>query len=84
MRSNNDVGGKILEISDAEYFVRGQGYIQTIREVENIVVSTSASGTPIYVKNLGIVQLGGDIRRGSLEKNGEGQVVGGIVVMRYG
>jgi Cu(I)/Ag(I) efflux system membrane protein CusA/SilA len=84
MRSNNDVGGKILEISEAEYFVRGQGYIQSIRDVENIVVSTSSSGTPVYVKNLGIVQLGGDIRRGSLEKNGEGQVVGGIVVMRYG
>lgn len=84
MRSNNDVGGKILEISDAEYFVRGQGYIQSTKDIENIVVSTSSSGTPIYVKNLGIVQLGGDIRRGSLEKNGEGQVVGGIVVMRYG
>lgn len=84
MRSNNEVGGKILEISDAEYFVRGQGYIQSIRDIENIVVSTSVSGTPIYVKNLGIVQLGGDIRRGSLEKNGEGEVVGGIVVMRYG
>ncbi len=83
MRSNNDVGGKILEISDAEYFVRGQGYIQSIRDIENIVVTTSAGGTPVYVKNLGIVQLGGDIRRGSLEKNGEGQVVGGIVVMRY-
>lgn len=84
MRSNNEVGGKILEISDAEYFVRGQGYIQSIRDIENIVVSTSVSGTPIYVKNLGIVQLGGNIRRGSLEKNGEGEVVGGIVVMRYG
>ncbi|MBF8249354.1 MAG: metal ion efflux pump, RND family, inner membrane protein, partial [Bacteroidetes bacterium] len=84
MRSNNDVGGKLLEVSDAEYFVRGQGYIQSVRDVENIVVGTGANGVPIYVKNIGTVQLGGDIRRGSLEKNGEGQAVGGIVVMRYG
>ncbi|MEO8167566.1 MAG: efflux RND transporter permease subunit, partial [bacterium] len=84
MRSNNDVGGKILEISDAEYFVRGQGYIQSERDVENIVVGTSPGGTPVYVRNLGVVQLGGDIRRGSLEKDGKGQVVGGIVVARYG
>jgi Cu(I)/Ag(I) efflux system membrane protein CusA/SilA len=84
MRSNNDVGGKILEISDAEYFVRGQGYIQSIHDIENIVVGTRVNGTPIYVKNIGTVQMGPDIRRGSLEKNGEGQVVGGIVVMRYG
>ncbi|MBU1422186.1 MAG: CusA/CzcA family heavy metal efflux RND transporter, partial [Bacteroidetes bacterium] len=83
MRSNNDVGGKILEISDAEYFVRGQGYIQSVRDIENIVVGTSSTGTPIYIRNIGVVQLGGDIRRGSLEKDGKGQVVGGIVVMRY-
>ncbi|HXG38619.1 MAG TPA: CusA/CzcA family heavy metal efflux RND transporter [Bacteroidota bacterium] len=83
MRSNNDVGGKILEISDAEYFVRGQGYIQSVRDVENIVVGTGANGVPIYIRNIGTVQLGGDIRRGSLEKDGKGQVVGGIVVMRY-
>jgi copper/silver efflux system protein len=84
MRSNNDVGGKILEVSDAEYFVRGQGYIQSVRDVENSVVGSGPDGTPVYVKNIGTVQLGGDIRRGSLEKDGQGQVVGGIVVMRYG
>ena len=84
MRSNNDVGGKILEVSNAEYFVRGQGYIQSARDVENIVIGTQRNGTPIFIKQVGTVQFGGDIRRGSLEKNGEGQVVGGIVVMRYG
>jgi Cu(I)/Ag(I) efflux system membrane protein CusA/SilA len=84
MRSNNDVGGKILEISNAEYFVRGQGYIQSIRDIQNIVVGTGKNGTPIYVQNVGTVQMGADIRRGSLEKDGTGQVVGGIVVMRYG
>ncbi|HTP13103.1 MAG TPA: efflux RND transporter permease subunit, partial [Bacteroidota bacterium] len=84
MRSNNDVGGKILEMSDAEYFIRGQGYIRSLRDIENIVVATAANGVPVYVRNIAAVQLGGDIRRGSLEKNGQGQTVGGIVVMRYG
>ncbi len=84
MRSNNDVGGKLLEISDAEYFVRGQGYIQSVRDIENIVVGTGSNGVPIYISNIGTVQLGPDIRRGSIEKDGKGQAVGGIVVMRYG
>ncbi len=84
MRSNNDVGGKILEVSDAEYFVRGQGYIRSVGDVENSVVGSGPDGTPVYIRNIGTVQLGGDIRRGSLEKDGQGQVVGGIVVMRYG
>ncbi len=84
MRSNNDVGGKLLEINDAEYFVRGQGYIQSVRDIQNIVVGTGSNGVPIYVSNIGTVQIGPDIRRGSIEKDGKGQVVGGIVVMRYG
>lgn len=84
MRSNNDVGGKIVEVSDAEYFVRGQGYISSLSDIRDIVVATRAKGTPVYMKNVADIQLGGDIRRGSLEKNGQGQVVGGIVVMRWG
>jgi Cu(I)/Ag(I) efflux system membrane protein CusA/SilA len=84
MRSNNDVGGKIVEMNDAEYFVRGQGYIHSIGDIENIVVATRTSGVPVYIKNIGVVQLGGDIRRGALEKNGAGEGVGGIVMMRYG
>ncbi len=83
-RSNNEVGGKILEVSDAEYFIRGQGYIKSKEDVENTVVKSSANGIPILIKNVAKVQIGGDIRRGALEKNGEGQVVGGIVVMRTG
>jgi Cu(I)/Ag(I) efflux system membrane protein CusA/SilA len=83
-RSNNEVGGKILEISDAEYFVRGQGYIQSKDDIENTLIKTSTNGIPILIKNVASVALGGDIRRGALEKNGEGQVVGGIVVMRTG
>lgn len=83
MRANNDVGGRIVEVSDAEYFVRGQGYINSLADVENSVIGTGPGGIPLYVKNVATVQLGGDIRRGSLEKDGRGQVVGGIVVMRY-
>ena len=83
-RSNNEVGGKILEVSDAEYFVRGQGYIQSKDDVENTVIKTASNGIPILIKNVASVSLGGDIRRGALEKNGEGQAVGGIIVMRTG
>ena len=83
-RNNNEVGGKLLEISNAEYFVRGQGYITSIEDVENVFVKQGSNGIPILVKNVATVQLGGDIRRGLLEKNGEGEVVGGIVVMRSG
>jgi Cu(I)/Ag(I) efflux system membrane protein CusA/SilA len=83
-RSNNEVGGKILVVSDAEYFIRGQGYIKSKEDVENTVIKSTANGIPILIKNIAKVQLGGDIRRGALEKNGDGQVVGGIVVMRTG
>jgi Cu(I)/Ag(I) efflux system membrane protein CusA/SilA len=83
-RSNNEVGGKIVEISDAEYFVRGQGYIKSKEDIENTVVKSFTNGIPILIKNIAKVQLGGDIRRGALEKDGLGQVVGGIVVMRTG
>ncbi|OGU10898.1 MAG: cation transporter [Ignavibacteria bacterium GWB2_35_12] len=83
-RSNNEVGGRLLELSDAEYFVRGQGYIQNKEDLENAAIKNAPNGIPIFLKDVAKVQLGGDIRRGSLEKNGKGQVVGGIVVMRQG
>ncbi len=82
--SNSDVGGRLLEMSDIEYVVRGLGYIKSIEDVENIVVGATPEGIPIFVSNLGAVQMGGDIRRGLLDQNGEGEVVGGIIVMRYG
>src|SRR5213596_4416616 len=81
--SNGDVGGKIFEVGSTEYYVRGRGYIKKIEDIENIPLK-SKSGTPVYVKNVGTVHLGPDIRRGISELNGEGEVVGGIVVMRYG
>ena len=83
-RSNNDVGGRLLEQADAEFLIRGKGYIKSQKDLEDIVVGADLRGTPIYVKNLGTVQMGGAIRRGMLDKNGEGEAVGGIVVMRYG
>lgn len=82
-RSNNEVGGKLIEASDAEYFIRGQGYIQSKADIENTVIRTEG-GIPILVKQVAVVQLGGDMRRGSLEKDGKGQTVGGIIVMRSG
>jgi Cu(I)/Ag(I) efflux system membrane protein CusA/SilA len=84
-QSNNDVGGRILEMSGREYYVRGRGYITSLSAIENVTVRTSGSaGTPILVKDVGSVRFGPDIRRGLLEWNGEGEAVGGIVVMRYG
>lgn len=83
-RSNNEVGGRLMEQADAEFLIRGTGYIKSRADLENIVVGSDMNGTPIYVKNLGAVQLGGDIRRGLLDLNGDGEAVGGIVVMRYG
>src|SRR4030065_2196837 len=64
--------------------VRGRGYLRSKEDVENIAVGASLSGTPIYVKKLGVVQMGGASRRGLLDVNGEGEVAGGIIVMRYG
>lgn len=83
-RSNSEVGGKLIEINDAEYFVRGQGYVQTKEDLENTIIKVRDNGIPILIKNIGVVQFGPDIRRGSLEKDGNGEVVGGIVVMRNG
>ncbi len=83
-RSNNDVGGRVLEIAATEYFVRGRGYIQSLRDIETIPVGTDGQGTPIYIRDLGHVVLGPDMRRGLAELDGKGEIVGGIVVMRYG
>jgi Cu(I)/Ag(I) efflux system membrane protein CusA/SilA len=81
--SNGDVGGKIFEVATTEYYVRGRGYIKSIADIENVVLKV-VDGTPVYVKNVGTVHLGGDLRRGVAELDGKGEVVGGIVVMRYG
>ncbi|MCM8796681.1 MAG: CusA/CzcA family heavy metal efflux RND transporter [Candidatus Omnitrophica bacterium] len=84
-KGNNDVGGRLLEFSGAEYMVRGRGYARSVKDIENIVVGViPKTGTPILVKNIGNVVLGPDIRRGVADLDGKGDVVGGIVVMRHG
>ena len=81
--SNGDVGGKTFEAATTEYFVRGRGYFKNVADIENVVLKVE-NGTPVYVKNIGRVHLGGALRRGVADLNGNGEVVGGIVVMRYG
>jgi len=81
--SNADVGGRTLEVATTEYFIRGRGYIKKPEDIENIVLKVE-NGTPVYIKNVARVHLGGDIRRGVAELDGKGETVGGIVVMRYG
>jgi len=80
---NNDVGGRKFEMSDMAYIIRGLGYIKNKQDVENIAVSNN-NGIPIRVKDIGSVQMGSDLRLGIFDENGEGEAVGGIVVMRYG
>src|SRR5216110_2209271 len=81
--SNGDVDGKTFEVATTEYFVRGRGYFKGVADIENVVLKVE-NGTPVYVKNIGKVHLGGALRRGVADLNGNGEVVGGIVVMRYG
>jgi len=83
-RSNNDVGGSVIEMGGKEYMVRGRGYISSLADVENVAVRADERGVPVLVGNLGVVTYGPDMRRGVAELNGEGEVVGGIVVMRHG
>ena len=81
--SNNDVGGRKFEMSDMAYIIRGLGYIKNKEDIESIALSNN-NGIPVRVKDIGTVQMGGDLRLGIFDENGEGEVVGGIVVMRYG
>ena len=81
--NNNDVGGRKFEMSDMAYIIRGLGYIKSKEDIESIAVG-NYNGIPVRVKDIGSVQMGGDLRLGIFDENGEGEVVGGIVVMRYG
>jgi Cu(I)/Ag(I) efflux system membrane protein CusA/SilA len=81
---NNDVGGRLVEFSGKEYMVRGRGYAKSVKDIENIVVKEDMSGTPVLVRNVAQVVLGPEIRRGIADLDGEGDTVGGIVVMRSG
>jgi Cu(I)/Ag(I) efflux system membrane protein CusA/SilA len=81
--STNEVGGRLLEFGGAEYMIRGLGYLRSLSDLETVPVGNK-NGTPVLVRDLGSVSFGPDIRRGVAEWNGEGETVGGIVVMRYG
>jgi len=81
--NNNDVGGRKFEMADMAYIIRGLGYIKNKEDVENIAL-TNYNGIPVRVKDIGSVQMGGDLRLGIFDMDGKGEVVGGIVVMRYG
>ncbi len=83
-RSNQDVGGKVIEMAETEFMVRGLGYIKSIEDLEQTPVGVDDKGTPILIRDVAKVRLGPELRRGILEKNGEGEVVGGIVIMRFG
>lgn len=82
-KGNNDVGGRLIELSGREYMVRGRGYVKSMEDLEKLVLKTE-SGTPITVKDVATVALGPEMRRGIADYNGQGDVVGGIVVMRQG
>jgi copper/silver efflux system protein len=83
--SNNDVGGRVIEMSGREYYVRGRGYIQDLGGIERIVLrAPGRAGAPILIKDVATVRFGPEIRRGLLEWNGEGEAVGAIVAMRHG
>ncbi len=83
-KANLDVGGGAIEMGETEFVVRSHGYIRSLEDLQNIVVMSSKEGTPVLVKNLAEVRLGPEMRRGIAEWNGEGEAVGGIIVMRFG
>jgi len=84
-QSNNDVGGRLLEISEMEFMVRALGYIKSKEDLENIAIGVSPnSGSPIYLKDVATIDIGPELRRGLADWNGEGETVGGIIVIRYG
>lgn len=83
-RSNNDVGGRLVEMAETEFMVRGRGYIESIDDIEHIAIGTNDLGTPILLRDVAHVHAGPELRRGLTDLNGEGEVAAGIVVMRFG
>ena len=82
-QSTNEVGGDVLDMNGAEYMIRGLGYVRSLSDLENVPVATK-NGTAVLVRDLGTVSFGPDVRRGAADWQGQGETVGGIVVMRYG
>lgn len=82
--SNKDVGGRLVEMAETEYMVRGLGYIKSIEDIKSIPVSVDADGTPIRLQDVAQIHIGPELRRGVVDLNGEGEVAGGVVIMRFG
>jgi Cu(I)/Ag(I) efflux system membrane protein CusA/SilA len=82
--SNNDVGGRLIEMAETEFMVRGLGYFKSLADIEQVPVGVSREGTPVLVRDVARVTIGPELRRGVAELNGEGEVAGGVVVMRFG
>ncbi len=83
-RSNRDVGGRLVEMGETEFMVRGLGYIKNIDDLYNIPLKVDDQGTPVLLRNVATVKIGPELRRGLADNNGEGETVGGVIVMRYG
>jgi Cu(I)/Ag(I) efflux system membrane protein CusA/SilA len=83
-KSNQDVEGRVIELSGVEYMIRGRGYVKGLQDLESIAVGATPGGTPIYLKDMARIQLGPEIRRGLAELDGKGEVAGGIVIVRTG
>ncbi len=83
-RSNNDVGGRLIEMAETEYMIRSSGYLQSIEDINSIPVGVNPNGTPIRLQDVAHVHIGPELRRGLVELNGEGEVAGGVVIMRFG
>ncbi|MDD3528551.1 MAG: efflux RND transporter permease subunit [Gallionellaceae bacterium] len=83
-RANQEAGGSVLEMAEAEYMVRATGYLRSVADIEAVPVGLGQAGTPVLLRDLARVQVGPQMRRGIAELDGEGEVVGGVIVMRYG
>ncbi|NIQ83098.1 MAG: hypothetical protein GTN93_34525, partial [Anaerolineae bacterium] len=83
-RSNSDVGGRLVEMSETEFMVRGLGYIRSIQDIKDIPLGVNQEGTPIFLGSVARVKVGPELRRGIAELDGKGEVVGGVIVMRWG
>ncbi len=83
-RSNNDVGGRLIEMAESEFMVRGRGYIESIDDLEQVAIGTDGRGTPVLLRDVAHIHAGPELRRGLTDLNGEGEVAAGVVVMRFG
>jgi Cu(I)/Ag(I) efflux system membrane protein CusA/SilA len=83
-RSNSDVGGRLIELAETEFMVRGRGYIRSVADLEQVAIGTDGRGTPVLLRDVANIHLGPELRRGLTDLDGEGEVAAGIVVMRFG